>query len=547
MLQQLGDMASQAGPYSTYFQIVAGGLVLALVLHACFHEQRLHPGIPAFGIDEKGWMRIEKARKRYTERGIQLVEEAIRQFSRPYQMATDVGVRIFLPARYAEEIKNNKHMSFKQALLDDFSSRYSGIEPILMISHDQDIIQRVTRQNITQSLNLITDDISEEADLTLKETLGDTKDWTPLTLKPFVLELVARLSSRIFVGTELCRNKEWLDLAKNYTIDMFMAIWALRRQPLALRWLMVWLLPEWRKARQDIKDARRVLGPVINARLERNRLADEKGVPRPRAKDTIQWVYDAFETHVPRHEIADTQLALSVVAVHTTTELLTSVLLDLAQNEEFIKELRDEIIDVLTKANVHAAGSSDANEDAVGNKGKTIWKKQALYQMKLLDSAIKESQRLHSLDIGKPFYPPAGMRRVADSDIKLSDGTVIPKGANTWVTLDAHRNPERYPSPDVFNPHRFLDLRSQPGQENRWQLVSTSADHLAFGHGEHACPGRFFASNEIKIALVHLLMKYDWMLPDGQRPSDVVHGGGDTGVDSQAKILFRRRKEEVQL
>lgn len=226
--------------------------------------------------------------------------------------------------------------------------------------------------------------------------------------------------------------------------------------------------------------------------------------------------------------------------MHTTTELLTGVLLDLAQNEEFIKELRDEIVAVLAKANEPAASPSGTIDGAVEKEGKTTWKKTTLYQMKLLDSALKESQRLHVRDTGS-------MRRVAESDVKLSDGTVIPKGAYTWVTLEAYRNPERYPDPDVYNPRRFLDLRSRPGQEKRWQLVSTSADHLGFGHGEHACPGRFFASNEVKIALVHLLMKYDWKLPEGRRPSDVVKGGSETGVDGHARIIFRRRKEEVQL
>lgn len=113
-------------------------------------------------------------------------------------------------------------------------------------------------------------------------------EWTTLTLKPFILELVARLSSRLFVGTELCRNEEWLQLAKNYTLDAFSAGRALRSRPLALRPLLVWLLPEWSRARQDVRDARRILAPVISARLERNRLADENGLPRPKTKDTIQ-------------------------------------------------------------------------------------------------------------------------------------------------------------------------------------------------------------------------------------------------------------------
>ncbi|KAK7743893.1 hypothetical protein SLS53_003915 [Cytospora paraplurivora] len=457
------------------------------------------------------------------------------------QLATDVGVKIFLPARYAEEIRNNKHMSFKKALTTDFFGNYPGLEPLGLISKDHNVIQNVTRRRITPALGLVTDDISEEADLALGELLGDKEEWTTLTLKPLILELVARLSSRLFVGTELCRNEEWLQLARNYTLTAFAAGRALRTRPLALRPLLVWLLPEWRKARQDVRDARRILAPVISAVLERNRLADEKGLPRPKTKDTIQWFYDAFAEHgATRDDIADAQLALSVVAIHTTTELLTGVLLDLAQNEDFINELREEMIAALTKANKPSAPpSSEAPDGVVERNGKTTWGKNTLYQMKLLDSALKESQRLHVRDT-------ATMRRVAESDVKLSDGTIIPEGAYTWVTLEAYRNPERYPDPDVYDPHRFLDLRSQPGQENKWQLVSTSADHLGFGHGEHACPGRFFASNEVKIALVHLLLKYDWQLPEG-RPSDVVKSGTDCGVDANARIMFRRRKEEVQL
>lgn len=76
MLQYVLDLGSQTGLPSTYGQLVAGAAVLGLVLYACFREPGLHPGIPAFGLDEKGWMRIEKARRRYTAQGTQLVAEA---------------------------------------------------------------------------------------------------------------------------------------------------------------------------------------------------------------------------------------------------------------------------------------------------------------------------------------------------------------------------------------------------------------------------------------------------------------------------------------
>ncbi len=51
-------------------------------------------------------------------------------------------------------------------------------------------------------------------------------------------------------------------------------------------------------------------------------------------------------------------------------------------------------------------------------------------------------------------------------------------------------------------------------------LVSTSVDHVGFGHGQQACPGRFFAASEIKIVFVYLLLSYDWKLPDGAVPKD---------------------------
>jgi cytochrome P450 len=34
-------------------------------------------------------------------------------------------------------------------------------------------------------------------------------------------------------------------------------------------------------------------------------------------------------------------------------------------------------------------------------------------------------------------------------------------------------------------------------------------DSIHFGHGIHACPGRFFASNEIKVVMIELLQKWD--------------------------------------
>lgn len=82
------------------------------------------------------------------------------------------------------------------------------------------------------------------------------------------------------------------------------------------------------------------------------------------------------------------------MAIHTTTELLTGTLLDLAQNNDFIDNLREEMIPVLKEQNGVEQGDAEGTE-------KTSWKKNSLYKLKLLDSALKESQRMHTRDIGE--------------------------------------------------------------------------------------------------------------------------------------------------
>jgi cytochrome P450 len=89
-------------------------------------------------------------------------------------------------------------------------------------------------------------------------------------------------------------------------------------------------------------------------------------------------------------------------------------------------------------------------------------------------------------------------------------------------------------------------MRSKAGNENVAQFVSTSATHLGFGHGEHACPGRFFASNEVKIIMCHILLKYDWELIEGKHPKRMAYGWV-LAADHSAPIRVRRRKEELDI
>lgn len=102
------------------------------------------------------------------------------------------------------------------------------------------------------------------------------------------------------------------------------------------------------------------------------------------------------------------------------------------------------------------------------------------------------------------------------------------------------RDPEVHHNPDEWQGDRFVRMSQQPGRESMASLVTTHADHLAFGHGVWACPGRFFAGNELKITLCHLLMKYEWNLAPGTSVQPMVLGAAIM-ANPTAKIRIRRR------
>jgi cytochrome P450 len=72
-----------------------------------------------------------------------------------------------------------------------------------------------------------------------------------------------------------------------------------------------------------------------------------------------------------------------------------------------------------------------------------------------------------------------------------------------------------------------------------YALVSTSADYQPFGHGRHACPGRFFAANELKLLLAYMVLNYDIEMLK-ERPAG--RWVGQTSLPNmKATIKVRRR------
>lgn len=355
--------------------------------------------------------------------------------------------------------------------------------------------------------------ISNECALVLEERLPQDGEWHEVSVQASLIGVVARLSTVVFSGLDLARDSEWIELSTHYTEAFMSAVLKLYRYPWYLRRLANVFVPECRALRASQRRAQ----AIVEAKLAERQREREKG-DETEYNDVLEWFEKEYQRLGGLHDPTMAQLILSVAAIHTTTDLLSEVVLDLARHGELVGPLRQEV------------------QEALGVGG---FSKAALQKMKLLDSVIKETQRM------RPAMHLHLERRVME-DVTLSDNLRIRRDSTT-VVVSPLRNGDIYERPDEYDGYRFYRLRQQPGKQNTSQLVTASPDNMAFGLGATACPGRFFVAHELKIILCHLLLKYDWALPNGGETGQRIMYGNTPNVNPMAKIAIRRRDEkEVQ-
>jgi len=127
-------------------------------------------------------------------------------------------------------------------------------------------------------------------------------------------------------------------------------------------------------------------------------------------------------------------------------------------------------------------------------------------------------------------------------DFTFSDGTTIPAG--NIISLAAscmQTDPDYYSDPETFDGFRFHKIREQEGESSKYLISSLDLDYVLFGHGRHACPGRFFAATEVKAMLAHIVLNYDVKMTNGGgRPVNECYGASSL-PNTKAEVLFRKR------
>ncbi|KAJ8131349.1 hypothetical protein O1611_g2277 [Lasiodiplodia mahajangana] len=476
-------------PMSILWLLAAAAMTALLVnILTTSREKRQAFALPTVGADTSD---INTLKERYFKNDI-------------FQVITPDGPRVFLPRRLAEDLKPfSRHEASGMKALSDVSHRAAFYSR--RINSPKDILQRHIGHYTT---------IDHESDIMLGAIKIDLNQWTPIELHEKLLRVVAQASARIFVGYPMCRNEEWLDCSTRFALDVMVGGEKLKQWHPWLRPVAQHFIPEMRRIRGDHQLALELLLPELQKRSQER----ENAGPAPH--DMIEWMEQRAkklgDTSFDSKEMANLQVLTATAAIFTTRLAIIHVLYDLAARPEYIEPLKEEIFEVT-------------------NQSGGVIRKQHLTQMRKLDSFMKESQRHNPPSI-------ATFQRKAMIPIDLSNGFHISPGTvvqcNTNMLDEA---PAEWGDPNAFDGFRFYKLRSKPEDANKFQYAGTSYNSMHFGYGNDACPGRFFASNQIKIILAHILTNYHFKFGDGVvgRPKNPMFEV-NVLADPTVEVLFKK-------
>ncbi|KAJ7451356.1 cytochrome P450 [Mycena latifolia] len=408
------------------------------------------------------------------------------------------------PQRVVELASAAEHiLSFDEGLADGIQSDYT-IGPEGKNLH---VTTVAIRGGLTRNLGRCFPEVRDEIVNAFDDVLAlDDNEWKEIKVSPSLMQVVTRTSNRLFVGLPLCRDKEYLDFNINYTTDVWTRGQIIGLLPDLLKPILAPLISARKSSHRR---ALKFLGPMIDERLENERVHGRNWPHKP--NDFITWLLENAEgKDRTTPSLALRTLSANMAAIHTSSMALTAALYDLTLYPAHILPMREEAERVI---------------DAEG------WSKASLGKMHKIDSFLRESQRLSGSGAAITLL----RKVVAKEGFTFSDGTKIPYGAFVGVPgLEMQYDPDNYENPTTFDGFRFSRMRPQragshyPSEEasffNR-HMVTTAQDHVVFGYGQHACPGRFFAATELKAMLAHILIKYDVKAKaEGIRPPDMGFG-----------------------
>lgn len=281
-----------------------------------------------------------------------------------------------------------------------------------------------------------------------------------------------------------------------------------------------------------IAKMKKFIGPLWESRLETlkyDRDDPAHDEPGDHVQMMVRWAAQNRPQELHDYDLITRRIiANNFGAIHQTGMQVSNMLLNIVGSDaEFntVAALREESTRVF----------------ADGSEG--LWTKAKISQLIKGDSVARETMRLNS------FGNRAGMRTVMADGFVTDLGDALPKGTMvSFLGRPAQTDEKTMDDPLKYDPFRFSRIRETAASRNEQapalSFVTTSTEFLPFGHGKHACPGRFLIDFELKMIQAYVVQNYDVKFPDeynGQRPPNKWLTEAIVPPEG-AKIMVRRRK-----
>ncbi|ORY96217.1 cytochrome P450 [Syncephalastrum racemosum] len=280
----------------------------------------------------------------------------------------------------------------------------------------------------------------------------------------FLAKAISHISCLCFAGSDVGRDPRLVSAMATFTQKIIKAGMALSIMP---AWLGDWYVRRYMSVTEELDLVMELVVPDLIKRQQ----SGELGTGEPAFTAMALSLQRSDGTFRSVQDAAFYFKNIALASIHTTSHFATFALHELACRPHLVAELRQELNGVRLTP-------------------------ESIIDLPLLDSFLREVLRFN-VDI-------LSMHHRALHDVVLSNGMTVPKGSLVVAAVeDWHFGAEPIgPTPlDHFDAHRFLsvDLPSS----------TIAEDFVTFGFGAHACPGRYFAVNEIKYVLAELIMRYD--------------------------------------
>ncbi|KAL9013477.1 MAG: hypothetical protein Q9173_001833 [Seirophora scorigena] len=482
---------------------------IAVVLFAIFALRNLTytrgvkiPEAPIVGA-KWWWEPLFITKYRYTTNAWQIIHDGYTKYKdSPFTIVRPESIVTVLPKKYVHELRNvpeSKLYAF-QALADDLVGRYSGIDIML----GSDLNFHAVQNKLTPRIGAFTAIVQDELDFAMQQDFPKCNGICPppqyynrtnpppspgkpvlADFNTIILRIVSRITLRTFVGLPLCRNEELLRLNCQIVEHIFTTMVIMRLFPLFLHPVIARLLPPYWHIQRIKARIVAIVAPMIRHRQSSAEKSDHKP-----PEDVLQWYIDLAKPEEAHPDNIATRYIYAVLgSLFSVSGAVKDTLYEMCARPECVAPLREEI-------------SAALQEDGG-------WKKSTPGKLVKLDGFMREVQRVN---------PPSalGFKRVvlAPSGLTLSSGLHLPKTTYICVPTTSHLDPD-FPCPATFDPSRYLPPSSSITTHHQG-FTTTSPSHLHFGHGRHACPGRFFAAAEIKAVVARVVMGWELAFPPQQ-------------------------------